>query len=98
MGFDQLCIRTMNLLINFQSGSIFLIYLFVMRKVHRRHPIFGRGNKVNKQREFMDSLGEQLGFQKMEDWYKVQRKDIVNKGGGVFLADYNDSPSRLLQS
>lgn len=44
-------------------------------------------------------LGEQLGYQAVDDWYKVTQEDIYSYGGGGLLVDYyNNSPSKLLES
>ena len=34
----------------------------------------------------------------MEDWYKLQVKDVYDKGGSSLLSIYNNSPSGLVMS
>ena len=43
------------------------------------------------QRNFLDKLFIRLGFNKMEDYYKLNNKDIKLHGGGPLLKLYNDS-------
>ena len=45
---------------------------------------------------FMDWLGEELGFKEMEDWYRISKKDITQKGGVSLLNKYGCSPSKLV--
>ena len=41
----------------------------------------------DNQREFLDNLGEQLGFKKMENWYNITVKQIIeNKGGSLLVS------------
>jgi hypothetical protein len=49
-------------------------------------------------RNFMEWLGRQLGFQKMEDWYSVTYYSICSFGGKGLLSKYGNSPSKLLIS
>jgi len=55
--------------------------------------------KVKKNRmKYMDWLGEQLGYQKAEDWYQLTKQQFYDNHGGGFLANYyNDSPLAALQ-
>lgn len=54
-------------------------------------------NKKN-QREFMDGLGKDLGFNTKEDWYKISKSHIVDQGGNSLLRYYGGSPSKLVQA
>ena len=58
----------------------------------------GYWNDINNKREFMNWLGKQLGYQKMDDWYNLHWKDIAKYGGWSLLMKYNGSPSQILQS
>ena len=49
------------------------------------------------QRDFMDSLGKQLGFQTMEDWYRISLKILQDRGGNGLLIHYRYSPIKLFQ-
>jgi hypothetical protein len=50
------------------------------------------------QRHFLDRLGKKMGFQNIEDWYKITQKDLKEKGGSTLLMLYGGSPSKLVQS
>ena len=50
------------------------------------------------QRLFLDVLGKELGFVKMEDWYGVTAFNILQYGGNTLLSQFGGSPQRLLQS
>ena len=58
----------------------------------------GYWNDINNKREFMNWLGKQLDYQKMDDWYNLHWKDIIKYGGWSLLMKYNGSPSQILQS
>ena len=59
----------------------------------------GYWNIEGNQRDFMDELGKQLGFQQMDDWYGITSKQIVyKKGGSRLLKTFGDSPSNLVTS
>ena len=45
----------------------------------------------------MDWLGQELGYSKMEDWYKLTKQLIIKNYGGRLLDKYNDSPYKLLK-
>ena len=47
----------------------------------------GYWNNKNNQRNFMDWLGNQLGFKEMDDWYGVTIKQIHENGGVTLLAN-----------
>jgi hypothetical protein len=59
---------------------------------------FGYLGGRDNERGFMDWLGSQLGFKKMEDWYMVKKKDIRDKGGALLLTKYGGSPYNLVRS
>ena len=40
---------------------------------------------IDNRKHFMDWLGIELGFRQLDDWYNVQRKDIINNGGRFLL-------------
>jgi hypothetical protein len=58
----------------------------------------GYWNKYENRRTFLDRLGKQLGFQNMNDWYRIAFKDIKENGGISLLHKYDDSPSKVLLS
>ena len=51
-----------------------------------------------KQLEYTNWLGEQLGYKTREDWYQIQHKYFSNNYGHGLLNYYNDSPYLLLTS
>jgi hypothetical protein len=51
-----------------------------------------------KERQFVDWLGKELGFKQMDDWYKLTVKDIKENGGARLLHKYQQSPSKFVQS
>lgn len=55
-------------------------------------------DSVENQRRFMDNLAKELGFTRMDQWYRVTEKMIRSRGGKAILAKYGNSPSRLLQA
>ncbi len=51
--------------------------------------------RMDKQRNFLDVIGEELGLSKngdmqdiMNGWYKIKREDIVKKKGGNIYLGY----------
>lgn len=50
------------------------------------------------QRNFLDGLGKQLGFKRMEDWHNVSANSIRQHGGGTLLTKFGDSPSKCIIS
>jgi len=54
-------------------------------------------NSRDRQREFMDWLGKELGNKKMNEWYHISKKSIVEKGGAPLLSKFRNSTSKLLQ-
>jgi len=50
-------------------------------------------------RQFFDWLMSKIGYQSMDDWYKVTQKVIITSGGeGILRGYYNSSPSSALQT
>lgn len=47
-------------------------------------------------RRYMTWLGEQLGFQKTEDWYKATTVDFQRHRGGALLLEYRSSVSETV--
>eukprot|EP01118_Nematostelium_gracile_P007447 TRINITY_DN2432_c0_g2_i1.p1 TRINITY_DN2432_c0_g2~~TRINITY_DN2432_c0_g2_i1.p1 ORF type:complete len:326 (+),score=60.54 TRINITY_DN2432_c0_g2_i1:44-1021(+) len=58
----------------------------------------GIGNDKQSQKDFLLSLGNQLHLQKMEDWYRVSKAQILAVGGGGLLVKYGMSPSLMITS
>eukprot|EP01114_Cavostelium_apophysatum_P004981 TRINITY_DN1548_c0_g2_i2.p1 TRINITY_DN1548_c0_g2~~TRINITY_DN1548_c0_g2_i2.p1 ORF type:complete len:367 (+),score=55.49 TRINITY_DN1548_c0_g2_i2:108-1208(+) len=50
------------------------------------------------QREFMEKLAKDLGFSRLEDWYKVKAADFIDNGGTTLLGIYGNSPSRVIRT
>ncbi|MCP4661260.1 MAG: hypothetical protein GY856_38135 [bacterium] len=51
----------------------------------------------HNRRRYMDWLGEQLGFKKPRDWYKLTKEDFYNHDGGALLAQFRSSPTMALK-
>jgi hypothetical protein len=49
-------------------------------------------------RDFLESLGQELGFKTMEDWYNVKADDIRSYSGYGLLLKYNNSVVNVLKS
>lgn len=64
-----------------------------------RHQVVPHGywEVVENQRDFVDWAGKTLGLKKMEDWYKVTKKEIEKLGGNTLLHRYG-SPFKLIGS
>lgn len=59
----------------------------------------GYWEDTQNRKGFFDRLFKTLGYQTMEDWYKVTQEDIIKNGGiGVISTYYNSSPSLALQN
>ena len=44
----------------------------------------------------MDWLGKELGYTKMEDWYKINAKVIIDNYGCGLIHCYGGSPIKLI--
>jgi hypothetical protein len=53
-----------------------------------------RENQIN----YANWLGETLGYTKMEDWYNITRKLIIQNAGSGILAVFNGSPFQFVKS
>jgi hypothetical protein len=63
-------------------------YELNMIRVRRGHWEYKENHKL-----FGISLGKELKYETMEDWYKITSKSIIqNKGGGLLKKYYNNSP------
>ena len=58
----------------------------------------GYWNNKDNQRNFMDQLGNRLGFKEMDDWYGITAKQIHENGGVTLLNKYGRSPSKLVMA
>lgn len=56
----------------------------------------GHWKDEKNQREYLEWLGRELGYSKMEDWYKISAGLIQNNKGGSLLASYQNSPSKCV--
>jgi hypothetical protein len=50
------------------------------------------------QRDFVVQAQRKLGYERLEDWYRVSQDDLINIGGGSLLLHYGGSPYSLLLS
>ncbi len=50
-------------------------------------------DEPENRRRYMDWFGEQFGFRKPEDWYRITQKDFHRHKGTGFLGYYQNSPS-----
>ena len=60
---------------------------------------WGKAGVINldNHRIYARYLGEKLGYEKMEDWYKISKKDICKNGGSGLLSGYYAStPSKFV--
>ncbi|MCP4548077.1 MAG: hypothetical protein GY835_16560, partial [bacterium] len=53
----------------------------------------GRANR----RRYLKWLGKQLGFKKIEDWYRVTNRDFKDNHGGTLLYMFGGSPSAVVK-
>ena len=54
---------------------------------------------IENRKRYMDWLGNKLGYDKQEDWYRITGKQIHdNYGGGLLVGYYYDSPSQLINT
>lgn len=52
-------------------------------KIHKfEHVPDGFWTSEENRRVFFDDISKTLGIKQMEDWYSVQKEDIVKVGGG----------------
>lgn len=58
----------------------------------------GYWNNNERRRDFLDSLGKQLGYKKIEDWNRITKKIIRKNGGKNLLTKYGESPIKLIGS
>eukprot|EP01118_Nematostelium_gracile_P002202 TRINITY_DN12432_c0_g1_i1.p1 TRINITY_DN12432_c0_g1~~TRINITY_DN12432_c0_g1_i1.p1 ORF type:complete len:374 (-),score=47.94 TRINITY_DN12432_c0_g1_i1:428-1549(-) len=58
----------------------------------------GKWDDVQFQRSFLDYLGKQLEIKEMDQWYKVNKTQICEKGGRGLLRRCNWSPSKMITS
>jgi hypothetical protein len=56
-------------------------------------------SKLNENvNERIEWLGKELGVKKLDDWYTIQVRDVILKGGSSLLTQYNGSLQKLLIS
>lgn len=52
---------------------------------------------INNHRKFLDDVAVKLNINKVDDWYRVKRSDLLKyKGGASLLTSYNGSIRRAL--
>ncbi len=59
---------------------------------------FNFWSDINNQKIYMDWLFKELGYETLEDWYKIKQNIIIENYGNCLLQIYNGSPSLLLKS
>jgi len=52
----------------------------------------------DNRKQYICWLGGKLGFEKMEDWYRVKQTSFLNNGASSLLTMYNSSPSAIIKS
>lgn len=52
--------------------------------------------RTNRHR-YLDWLGRQLGFRRIEDWYQIKERDFTQWYGWGLLAHFGNSPSAILK-
>ena len=55
-------------------------------------------NDVTNRRKYLSELATLLGFEQMEDWYKVKLSDFSSHKGENLLLSFENSPFKLLKS
>lgn len=72
---------------------------------HKWHPWkFEQGvekgfwDKRENQREYLEWLQTQLGFNSLEDWYRITGEDFRNNKGTTLLEKHDNVPSKLLDA
>ena len=59
----------------------------------------GYWKDIKHQKDYMDWLGKKLGYTMMDDWYKINQKDIYNNyGNGLLTTHYNGSPYNMFMT
>jgi hypothetical protein len=58
----------------------------------------GYWNKIENCTKYIEWLFKELNYSKMEDWYNISKKIIINNYGLGLLLIYNSSPINLLKS
>jgi hypothetical protein len=61
------------------------------KEISRDQQPFGYWKDINNQRTFFDNLGRELNIQQPEDWYTVDVRTVVKKGGSFIHYHYNSS-------
>lgn len=59
--------------------------------------LYIKQNQAHLDKKFIESLGKQLGYHKLEDWYKSSREIIQINGGERILSYYNNSLIQILK-
>jgi very-short-patch-repair endonuclease len=59
--------------------------------------IKGFWQKIDNQKLYADWLGKELGYTKLEDWYVVTQKIIIDNHGRRLIKIYNGSPIQFLR-
>jgi hypothetical protein len=78
------------------GGSISQLMSSVLMETSSNKIVSKNWESREIRRKFMEDLGHQLGFQKMEDWYTITSRKIKGHGGAGLLAKYGGSPSKLV--
>jgi hypothetical protein len=52
---------------------------------------------LSDQREYLDWLGAQLNIGKKQEWYRITKSQLIEKGGGALLTLYGNCVSKVLQ-
>ena len=58
----------------------------------------GLWNDIENHKEFAEWLFKKLGYETMEDWYKITQEAIRNNHGCGLLHKYNNSPQLFLEA
>jgi hypothetical protein len=58
----------------------------------------GYWDNLQNQRKFLDAVGKELNFQRLDDWYRIDAKVLMEKGGTMVLKIHKDSPFQMLKS
>ena len=99
IGYEDLLQNGGSGLISKYNGSPSLLLTSVYPEHKWNLEKFSTVPKRHWDRSFMDWLGLELGFNKMDDWYRITSDDISKKGGsGSLNNSFNGSPSLLVTS